>query len=113
MKLLKSPERTALPADNPASPTVIIINDPATAQQLTHSIRQFHEHQHSPQPYKTVQNESRLQGLIRSEREILVDSWNMFASATRVFIGTMVSWLMWRIVVPLSVVIMLLVIAVD
>jgi hypothetical protein len=105
MKLLKQSERTIVPADNlNPSPIVIIVDDPVRVRQLLSQTANIpiNQQPHAPQ-YGKTRRESRIRQLIDEERNILQDAFDEFGTAGKHLIGTLISWIVWRIVVPLSV----------
>ena len=107
-----------MPANQPTpQPMIIIIADP-TAQSLPFPLNDLPRYQHKSQPYNlqlynlqpynpqpcnTYPRENGLRRLMRQEKKLLQNTFDDFGAATRSFIGTLVSWVVWRILLPLSV----------
>ena len=101
MKRLKQSEQAIVPVDQLSTPTtVIVITDPAAVKQLMSSASDIPLYQ---QPCKDIPRTYRLQRLISQEREFLQETTAEFVNATKLFTATMISWILWRMVVPMAV----------
>ena len=103
MKRLKQSEQVLMPAiQPPPQPMIIIIADP-TAQSLPFPLNDLPHYRQVSAPYKSTPRQSRLRRLMRHEHDLLQDAFDEFGAATQHLIGTLVSWVVWRILLPLSV----------
>ena len=108
MKLLKNPGSTIVSANQPTAPppVVIIITDTGN-QHLTSPTSSVIDSEtiHIP----TGHHQNRLQHAIRAEQDYLKETGAEFLEAIGTFLGAMFHWLVWRVVLPVTVVGMLLV----
>lgn len=101
MKRLKQSEQVIVPANPATIPLVYVIIADHTAQNPPFAISELARYQQVP--HTVVQHESRLRNLIDQEKRLLRCAFEEFWAATRHLIGTLVSWVIWRIFLPLSV----------
>ena len=102
MKRLKNPGCYAVPEDNATqSPVVIFIANDSNKDltPLSGNIIDIDP------VHITASNrhESRLQDAIRAEQAYLVETCTTFLAATGAFLGAVFRWLVWRIVLPITV----------
>ena len=104
MRLLTKSEQAIVPVDQLSTPmTVIVITDPATAQQLLLSTSDTIPYRQLQKHCKDIPRTYRLQQLISQERVFLQETTAEFLNSTKRFIGIMISWILWRMVVPMAV----------
>jgi hypothetical protein len=117
MKRLKQSEQVLMPANQTALPSMVIIITDPTAQHLPftnsdimsdlarykHKSQPYKPLHYNPQPCNTYPRENRLRKLMRQERKLLTDTIDEFTAATKHLIETLVSWVIWRILLPLTV----------
>jgi hypothetical protein len=104
MKYLEQSGRTNLPAiQQPSAPTIIVIPESALQHypfQSGSTPLPFYQHPQEP----TRTRDRRLDDLISSERDYLADVFDDFLLAIRRFCGALISWVLWRVVVPIAVI---------
>jgi hypothetical protein len=104
MKYLKQSDQAIVPAIQPTSePTIIVIPESALQHypfQSGSTPLPFYQHPQEP----TRTRDRRLDDLISSERDYLADVFDDFLLATRRFCGALISWVLWRVVVPIAVI---------
>lgn len=106
MKLLKNPGSTIVSANQPTAPPVVIIITDTGNQHLTSPTSSIIDSDtiHIP----TGHHQNRLQHAIRAEQDYLKEAGTEFLEAIEKFLGAIFRWLVWRIVLPVTVVGMLL-----
>lgn len=110
MKYLKQPDQAIVPAiQQPSAPTIIVIPESAlqhypfqsgsTPPPIVYPPPIYYPPQELP-----ITQDRRLDDLIHRERDYLADVFDDFLLATRRFCGALISWVLWRVVVPIAVI---------
>ena len=110
MKYLKQSDQAIVPAiQQPSAPTIIVIPESALQHnpfQSGSTPQPFYQHPplYYPPQEPTRTRDRRLDDLISSERDYLTEVFDDFLLATRRFCGALISWVLWRVVVPIAVI---------